>query len=112
MSHKTLLFPPEAAKALFLPDSAYMARTDLRQTRMLGYSAFNADSVTALLTGVLGAQPTVRHRAGATDAILRIFEHAGLPIDEDIRFYETAEEAERQADRLIGEGFACSAPIR
>jgi hypothetical protein len=110
MSHETLLFPPEMAEALLPADAAFMARTDLRQTRMLGYTALNADSVTSSLMGVLGRRPAVRHRAGATDPILRLFEQAGLPVMEDIRVFETAEEAEREADRLIEEGFRLSSP--
>jgi hypothetical protein len=106
----TPLFPPELAEALLPADAAFMARTDLRQTRMLGYTSLNADSVTAMLMGVLGTRPAVRHRAGATDAILRLFEQAGLPVMEDIRFFETPDEAERQADRLIEEGFRVFSP--
>lgn len=110
MSGSSSLLTPQAADALFPADAAYMARTDLRQTRMLGYTALNADTVTSMLMGVLGSRPAVRHRAGATDPILRMFELAGLPVMEDIRLFETADEAERHADRLIEEGFRLFGP--
>jgi hypothetical protein len=110
MSGDMPLLSAGLVEALLPEDAAFMGRTDLRQTRMLGYSALNADSVTASLMGILGNRPAVRHRAGVTEAILRIFERAGLPVGEDLRVFETMEEAERHADRLVEEGFRLFSP--
>jgi hypothetical protein len=87
------------------PDNAaYMARTDLQQTRMLGYTPFNLDAVTTLLLGLLGDRATVRHICGTTDEILNFLTEAGLSIHEEMYRYETGAEAEAIADRLISEG--------
>lgn len=110
LSGHTHLLSTGLTEALLPADAAFMGRTDLRQTRMLGFSALNADSVTCTLMGIMGRRPAVRHRAGVTEAILRIFEQAGLPVDEDLRVYETADEAERCADRLVEEGFRLFSP--
>jgi hypothetical protein len=87
-----------------------MARTGLEQVRMTGVKPVTLDAVTALLLGLLGRRPTVRHRAGVTDEILSVLERAGLEIAEDMRVYETAEEAARHADRLIEEGHRIFSP--
>ena len=47
MSTDTRLLPAGVVEAMLPGDAAFMGRTDLRQTRMLGYRALNADSVTA-----------------------------------------------------------------
>jgi len=94
-----------SAQRLYPKNAAYMARTDLEQTRMLGFTAYNLDAVTTLLMGLLNGHPTIRHRSGATESILALLERAGLKVSEDMRVYEHAEEAERHADRLIEEGY-------
>jgi hypothetical protein len=81
-----------------------MARTDLEQTRMLGYTPLNLDAVTTLLLGLLGTRATVRHICGTTDEILGCLTEAGLSITEEIHRYETGAEAEALAERLIAEG--------
>ncbi|WP_460273538.1 hypothetical protein [Celeribacter sp. ULVN23_4] len=87
------------------PDNAaFMARTDLEQTRMLGYTPFNLDAVTTFLLGLLGNRATVRHICGTTDEILRFLTEAGLSITEDMHRYENGAEAETIADRLVSEG--------
>jgi len=91
-------------------DAAFMARTDLTQTRLLGYTPLNIDAVTTHLMGLLGRRPAVRHVSGATDEILGLLEAAGLEIVEDVRRYETATEAESHADALIAEGFRLFSP--
>ncbi|QDC09354.1 hypothetical protein FHY55_08900 [Oceanicola sp. D3] len=89
-----------------MPESAaYMARTDLRQTRMLGYSPFNLDAVTTLLLGVLGRNPTLRHRGGVTEEGLAFLEEAGLQIEEDMRVFTTTEEAVAHARAMVAEGY-------
>jgi hypothetical protein len=84
---------------------AFMAHTSLEQTRLLGYTTFNQDTVTTLLLGLLHKRPAVRHRSGVSDDILAFLRYAGHAIEEDMRIYETAEEARRHADNLIGEGY-------
>ena len=85
-------------------DAAWMARTDLRETRMLGYTPFNLDAVTTLLMGVLGHRPAVRHVSGAADQILTFLSDAGLVIEEELHRYETGAEAESIADGLVARG--------
>lgn len=97
---------PVVAPDAFLPsDAAWMVRTDLHQTRMLGYTPFNLDAVTTTMLGVLGQRPTVRHVSGVTDDILSFLEDAGLVLQEDIRRYETGVEAEAIADQLVADGW-------
>lgn len=97
---------PAVAPDVFLPpDAVWMARTDLHQTRMLGFTPFNLDAVTTVLLGVLGQRPAVRHVSGATDDILSFLEDAGLVLQEDIRRYETGVEAETIADQLVADGW-------
>lgn len=86
--------------------AAYMARTDLEQTRMLGYTPVNLDAVTTLLLGLLGTRATVRHISGTTDEILDCLTEAGLSITEEMHRYETGAEAEAHAERLVAEGRA------
>jgi hypothetical protein len=87
-----------------------MARTDEAQLRLVGAPPYVLDTVTTVLMGLLNGMPTVRHRAGATDRILALLERAGIVVDEKMRVFETAEEAERRADELIGEGFKLAWP--
>jgi hypothetical protein len=93
------------AEFLYPIDVAYMARTDFKQVRMTGLKPANLDTVTTTLIGLLGSRLAVRHRAGITDEILETLERAGLQVDEDIRAYETAEEAEAHAEALIAKGY-------
>lgn len=104
------LGPSVAPERLYPSDAAYMARTDLEQMRMTGVKPVTLDAVTALLLGLLGRRPSVRHRAGVTEEILIVLERAGLEIEEDMRVYDTAEEAARHADRLIEEGYRIFSP--
>lgn len=85
-------------------NAAFMARTDLAQTRMLGFTAVHQDSVTSLLQGILGPLPSVRHAGGVTADIMAFLRASGLRVEEDIRIYRTEDEAEAHADQLIREG--------
>lgn len=98
------LTPSVNAGDLLPPDAAFMARTDLQQTRLLGYTAVHADAVTSLLQGLLGTLPTVRHAGGATPEILGFLRDSGLPVNEDQRIYRTLDEAEAHADALAAAG--------
>jgi hypothetical protein len=102
MSDLAPLVPLDAA---FPPKTAFMARTDLTQTRLLGYRPVNQDAVTTLMMGLLNHRPTVRHRSGVTEPILRTFARAGLVVAEEIMPYDTADQAEAAAERLIGRGY-------
>lgn len=81
-----------------------MARSDLYQTRLLGFAPLNIDAVTTLMLGLLDKHSTVRHISCATDEILSCLDDAGLQLDEDMHRYETGEEAEAFADDLIAKG--------
>lgn len=99
-----VLAPMVSPEELLPEGAAFMARTDLHQTRMLGYTVFNLDAVTTLLLGVLGRRTTLRHRAGVTDEILGFLEHAGLRIEEDMRVFHGTEEAVARAREIVAEG--------
>jgi hypothetical protein len=98
------LRPTLSADELYPPDSAFMARTNLFETRMLGFTSLQLDTVTTLLAGALNGRSAMRHEAGAGPEVLAIYERAGMVVAEDTRTYRTAEEAEAIADELIREG--------
>ncbi|MEM8749162.1 MAG: hypothetical protein AAGF28_02595 [Pseudomonadota bacterium] len=88
------------------PDNAaYAARADLNQTRMLGYTAYNRDAVTTLLLGLLENRPAVRHVSGVTEQGLKILDRTGIEIAEDMRVYETGQQANQHTQDLIDDGF-------
>lgn len=95
---------------LFGPGVAFAARTDLHQTRMIGFSSFALDSVTNVLLGLLNGMPTVRHICGVTDEGLGVLERAGLHVDEDMRTFETATQAKCRTKELIEEGYKLAWP--
>lgn len=85
-------------------DAAFMARPCASQISMLGLPSSVQDTVTLSMMGAFNGLPTVRHRAGATPQILDILANSGLMVEEDMRLFETPEEAERHAYDLIREG--------
>lgn len=95
---------------LYPADMAYMARTSLSQTRLLGYLPRHRDAVTTVWMGLFGRRASVRHRSGVSDEILRFFEAAGLVFEEDLRVYATGEQAERHADALVEAGHRLMGP--
>ncbi len=101
----TCLMPSVAVDRLFPPLTAFMARTDLTQTRLLGYRKINLDAVTTVAAGLLNGRPTVRHRSGVTGLIMQTYARAGLRVAEDIRPYDTRDQAESAADALIARGY-------
>jgi hypothetical protein len=104
------LSPSVKPEQFLPPGTAFMARADLTETRLLGFKPINQDAVTTLFSGLLNGIPTVRHRAGVTDAILRTYARAGLQVEEELHAYDTQAEAESLADALIDRGFRlCSA---
>lgn len=96
--------PHVSPDRLYPENAAFMARTDLHQTRMLGYQPLNIDAVTTTLLGILGTMPTVRHRSGATDEILTFLRDAGLSVTEDMHVYDSGQQAEAIADDLVQKG--------
>jgi hypothetical protein len=91
------LAPSIAVERLFPRNAAFVARTDLEQTRLMVFEPWNLDSITNIFLGLMNGLATVRHRAGVTDEILALFERAGVPVAEDLRVYDSGEEAERFA---------------
>jgi hypothetical protein len=104
------LRPVLSPDALLPRDAAYVARTDLGTTAMLGYRPLNIEAVTTLLIGLLGDRPALRHLSGASDEILRMLEAAGLPVEADMRRYATPAHADAETERLIAEGFRMFSP--
>jgi hypothetical protein len=100
----TKLVPSIPPESLYPAGSVYMARTDLRQTRMLGFTALQLDTVTSMFPGLLNACTTIRHEAGAGPEVLAMYRQAGMEVTEDTRTYRTQLEAEAIADQLIAEG--------
>ncbi len=101
----TIELPPAlTTDLLYPPDAAFMARTDLVVTKMLGYTKLQLDTVTTLLPGLLNGLCTVRHEAGAGPEVIGIYRRAGVKIAEDTFTFRTQEEAEVIADRLIAQG--------
>ncbi|MBP1626791.1 MAG: hypothetical protein H6Q00_1266 [Holophagaceae bacterium] len=98
------ILPSLLTDGLLPPEAAYMARTDLHQTRMLGYTPDLLDSVTALLLGVINGRSAVRHEAGVTPPALDLMRRAGLAVEEETLVYRTPEEAWRLADGLADAG--------
>jgi hypothetical protein len=102
---------PSASPAQLYPGrAAFMSRTDEQQLRLIGVPPFALDTITTTMMGLLNGMPTVRHRAGATDAIVAVLERAGLPVDEDMRVFDRLDEAERHADAFIEDGYKLAWP--
>jgi hypothetical protein len=93
------------AEKLFAQDAAYMARTDIAQMRLLGVADTGPDSLSTQTMGLWPGRPTVRHRAGATDAILRLMDDAGIDVAEDMHLFSSADEAENAASLLVERGY-------
>jgi hypothetical protein len=104
------LQPSLQPEQMFPAKTAFMARTSLARTRLLGYQPVNQDAVTTTLPGLLGGMATVRHRSGVTPEILVAYQRAGLHVAEDLHAYDSGEEAEAIADRLIAGGYRLMFP--
>lgn len=92
-----------------------MNRTTQEELAMVGgYRAIEADRLTALLRGVVRGHPIVRHRAGMGSEVGEFFESAGRWVEEQTLAYDTLEEAEEIADKMIAEGrrLVSSFPLR
>ena len=89
---------------LYPSDAAFMARTNLFETRMLGFKALNLDTVTAHLVGLLNERTVIRHEGGGGEDVFAIFRRAGIEINEETLLYRTPEEADTLADELIARG--------
>ncbi|HPS68140.1 MAG TPA: hypothetical protein PLA48_09820, partial [Holophaga sp.] len=70
-----------AADQLYPPGSAFMARTNLHQTRMLGFTDLLLDTVTTLLAGALNGRSAVRHEAGAGPEVFAVYRRAGMVVE-------------------------------
>ncbi|MBE0587227.1 MAG: hypothetical protein IH617_04185, partial [Hydrogenophaga sp.] len=84
-------------------DVVFMARTDLHQTRLLGFRPVNLEAVTGIGLGMFGRRAAVRHRSCATVAFLDLMALAGLRIEETTLRYDTGEEAHALAQQLVQE---------
>jgi len=98
------LVPKLSSDQLFPPEAAYMARTDLFETRMLGYVPAQLDTVTGLLQGFLNGRCAIRHEAGVGPEVQAIFRRAGLVVEEETLVYRTLAEAESLAEDLVARG--------
>jgi hypothetical protein len=99
--HLTAVLPPDG---LYPADAAFMARTNLVETRMLGFTALQLDTVTSIFAGLLGSRAAVRHEACAGDEVFAVYRRAGFSCTEETLTYRTAEEAEALGDALVARG--------
>jgi hypothetical protein len=65
------LAPVIPTDGLYPADAAFMARTNLFETRMLGYKALSLDTVTAHLAGLLNGRTAIRHEGGGGERSLQ-----------------------------------------
>lgn len=87
------------------PEAAvFMARTDLYQTRMLGYTELQLDTVTTVCVGLFGGRAAIRHEAGCSPEALKLFELAGIDMSEQTAVYRTPEQARQLANDFIAQG--------
>ncbi|MFZ0451405.1 MAG: hypothetical protein WAL98_19385, partial [Desulfatiglandaceae bacterium] len=98
------LAPVIPTDGLYPADAAFMARTDLFETRMLGYKALSLDTVTAHLAGLLNGRTAIRHECGAGEEVFAVYHSAGIEVEEETLIYRTSEEAHAFADTLIAKG--------
>lgn len=98
------LTPAVAVEHLYPADVVYMARTDLEQTKFLGYTPLLLDMVTSLLAGLLNGKTAIRHEGGAQKEIFDLYSYGGFDVDEETLVYRSGEEAESLADHVISQG--------
>jgi hypothetical protein len=99
-----MLVPVIPTVGLYPADAVFMARTNLFETRMLGYKALSLDTVTAHLTGLLNGRTAIRHEGGGGEEVFAIYRRAGIEVNEETLLYRTPEEADTLADTLIAQG--------
>lgn len=93
------------ADLLYPADAAFVAITDLFETRMLGYTVLQLDTVTTMAVGLLGDRSAIRHAAGMGPEVLEIYRRAGMPMAaEHMLPYQSRHQAEALADELIAAG--------
>ncbi|MES2980949.1 MAG: hypothetical protein V4727_01440 [Verrucomicrobiota bacterium] len=98
------LLPALLPDQLYPANAAYMGRTNLFETRMLGYHELQLDIATSVLMGIINGRAAIRHEAAAGPEILDLFSRAGIKVDEEIHLYQTEAEARACADRLAKTG--------
>lgn len=98
------LAPVIPTDGLYPADAAFMARTNLFETRMLGYKALGLDTVTAHLAGLLNGRTAIRHEGGGGEEVFAIYRRAGIEVKEETLIYRTPEDADAFADALIAQG--------
>lgn len=89
---------------LYPEEAAFMPRPSVSKIALLGVPASVQDTVTTTMMGALDGLPTVRHRGGATPEILEILFNSGVNVFEDMRLYETPDEAQQHAADLAADG--------
>lgn len=89
---------------LYPADAAFAAITNLFETRMLGLTVLQLDTVTTMAMGLLGSRSAIRHEASTGPEALAIFRRAGVPIQEEILTYASAQQAQQLADELVAAG--------
>lgn len=98
------LIPTLAPEQFYPADAVFMARSGLKETRLLAFEDWNLDFVTNTFMGLMNGMTTIRHRAGACEEILGLFDRAGLPVAEDLNVYDFGEQAETLADDFVAAG--------
>jgi len=99
-----VLLPALSSDQLYPADSVYMARTQLHQVRMLGYTRLQLDTATSMLMGLLNGYASVRHEACTGAEVIDLFAAAGIIVNEQMHIYTTGDEARRHAQALSMQG--------
>jgi hypothetical protein len=110
MTALSRLRPAAAPDRLYPPNAAYMARTDVRQLRLLGLPPMTVDTVTTQLMGLINGRTAIRHRSGVTDGIRGLLDRAGIEVSETTLAYADGRQAERLADTLVEQGYKLFGP--
>ncbi|MBF7731165.1 hypothetical protein [Pseudomonas sp. N040] len=98
------LLPALSPDQLYPASSVYMARTQLQEVRMLGYTNLQLDTATSMLMGLLNGYASVRHEGCAGTEVIELFAAAGITVDEQMQIYSNAAEARRCAEQLVARG--------
>jgi hypothetical protein len=84
------LSPRRTLAALLPADTVFAARSPLDTIRLAGGAAWNSDTITGNLFGLLNGVATLRHASCVTPLACDLLRHGGLHVEEAMQVYETA----------------------
>jgi hypothetical protein len=90
---------------VYIPENtAFMARTSSAETRLLGYSPLQSETLASHTMGLFPGRSTVRPLAAVTEEVLSLFEASGILVAEKIRTFSDLGEAESSGLELARSG--------